>query len=154
MGPLPQIDASLNSRHMRRLLLSYFENRKDVAFAFLFGSQAAGNATRRSDTDIAVYFYPVIRHPIEYEAITYYPAADEVWADLERLMGSEVDLVVLNRASAPVSASALRGKPIIIKDWGLYFDFMITITDEADALMDAVIGAYDERRLLEQRSSL
>lgn len=42
-------------------LKTYFSNRTDVAFAFLFGSQAAGNATKLSDVDIAVYFYPAWR---------------------------------------------------------------------------------------------
>ncbi|OQZ00938.1 MAG: hypothetical protein B6D35_04955 [Candidatus Brocadia sp. UTAMX2] len=49
-------------------LKRHFESRKGVAFAFLFGSQARGGAaTKLSDIDIAVYFYPEKRHPIEYE---------------------------------------------------------------------------------------
>jgi predicted nucleotidyltransferase len=47
-------------------LKNYFQKRKDIAFAFLYGSQAKGNATPLSDVDIAVYFYPKRRHPIEY----------------------------------------------------------------------------------------
>ena len=47
--------------------LIYFEERSDIAFAFLFGSHANETATNRSDVDIAVYFYPVIRHPVEFE---------------------------------------------------------------------------------------
>ncbi|MBI3600541.1 MAG: nucleotidyltransferase domain-containing protein [Nitrospinae bacterium] len=41
-------------------LKHYFETRKDIAFAFLFGSQARGTATKLSDVDIAIYFYPLI----------------------------------------------------------------------------------------------
>ena len=52
-------------------LKEYFSNRKEVAFAFLYGSQAKGTATKLSDVDIAVYFYPSIRHPIEFEEEIY-----------------------------------------------------------------------------------
>jgi predicted nucleotidyltransferase len=45
-------------------LRKYFAARQEVAFAFLYGSQAKGNATKRSDVDIAVYFYPPKRHPV------------------------------------------------------------------------------------------
>ncbi|MEM3112753.1 MAG: nucleotidyltransferase domain-containing protein, partial [Candidatus Anstonellales archaeon] len=57
-------------------LKDYFETRKDIAFAFLFGSQARGTATKISDVDIAVYFYPEKRHPIEYEEEVFYPTED------------------------------------------------------------------------------
>lgn len=36
-------------------LKHYFENREDIAFAFLYGSQVYGYATSLSDVDIAVY---------------------------------------------------------------------------------------------------
>jgi len=39
--------------HDIEALKRYFESRKDVAFAFLFGSQARGTATKLSDIDIA-----------------------------------------------------------------------------------------------------
>ena len=55
-----------------KALKNYFENRKGIAFAFLFGSYARGTATKLSDVDIAVYFYPEERHPIEYEEEVFY----------------------------------------------------------------------------------
>src|SRR5574337_484948 len=57
----------------------YFSNRKDIAFAFLFGSQAKGTATQLSDIDIAVYFYPGKRHPVEFEEKIYYKNENEIW---------------------------------------------------------------------------
>lgn len=48
-----------------KCLKEYFSNRCNIAFAFLFGSRAKGNATKLSDIDIAVYFYPAQKHPIE-----------------------------------------------------------------------------------------
>lgn len=130
----------------------YFENRKDVAFAFLFGSQAQGRATKLSDVDIAVYFYPENRHPVEYEEEVFYQGENEIWSDLETLLRREVELLVLNRVAASVAASAVRGIPLVINDWGLYLDFMLIITDEADDFMDYIINDYKERALIEKRS--
>ncbi|MFH1713261.1 MAG: nucleotidyltransferase domain-containing protein, partial [Candidatus Jacksonbacteria bacterium] len=39
-------------------LKTYFKNRDDVLMAFLFGSQAKGYSTKRSDWDIGVYLKP------------------------------------------------------------------------------------------------
>jgi len=52
-------------------LRKYFEKRGDVAFGFLFGSTAKGYATSLSDIDVAVYFYPKRRKPLEYEELGY-----------------------------------------------------------------------------------
>lgn len=127
-------------------LKAYFSNRTDVAFAFLFGSQATGNATKQSDVDIAVYFYPEKKHPIEYEEKVYYGQEDAIWLELERLLRIEVELVVLNRIPSTIAASALRGVPLAINDWGLYLDFMIVVTSEAEDFMDFVIRDYMEKQ--------
>lgn len=103
-----------------------------MAFAFLFGSQASGWATSLSDVDVAVYFYPKRRKPIEYEEPIWYEKEGEIWGDLERLLKKEVELLVLNRVSASVAASAIRGIPLVINDWGLYLDFMDIVTREAE----------------------
>jgi len=70
-------------------LRNYFVDCKDIAFAFLFGSQARGSATKLSDIDIAIYFYPAKRHPIEFEEEKFYEAEDKVWTDIERLLKKE-----------------------------------------------------------------
>ena len=126
----------------KEALKEYFKNRNDVAFAFLFGSQARGTATKLSDIDIAVYFYPEKNHPIEYEEEIFYEGEDDIWADLERLLKEEVELLVLNRVSATVSASAIRGNPLAINDWGLYLDFMVIVTREAEDFMEMTINDF------------
>ncbi|MEW6739268.1 MAG: nucleotidyltransferase domain-containing protein [Nitrospirota bacterium] len=128
-----------------KTLKNYFQNRPDVAFAFLFGSYAKGTATKLSDVDIAVYFYPEKRHPVEYEEEVFYNGEDEIWADMERILKKEVDLLVLNRVSSSVAASAIRGVPLVISDWGLYLDFMEVVISEADDFMDFIISDYKER---------
>ena len=127
-------------------LKEYFSNRKGVAFAFLYGSQAKGTATLLSDVDIAVYFYPPRRHPIEFEEEVYYNGENEIWGDMERLLKKEVEMLVLNRVSATVASSAIRGIPLAINDYGLYLDFMLVITAVAEDFMDFVIRDYRERK--------
>ena len=126
-------------------LTRYFEKREDVAFAFLFGSQANGKATNRSDVDIAVYFYPAVRHPVEFETDGAYEGEDIVWVDIETIVNKDVDMVVLNRVPATVAAACLRGQSLVIKDNGLYLDFMTAVTDEADSFMDYIITDYEAR---------
>lgn len=135
----------------KEALKKYFADCKDIAFAFLFGSQATGNATKLSDVDIAVYFYPEIRMPLQYEEDIYYENEDGIWSDLEKLLNREVELVVLNRASSTVASSAIRGAPLAINDWGLYLDFMKIVTAEAEDFMDFLIKDYWEREGCEKR---
>ncbi|MFN3466282.1 MAG: type VII toxin-antitoxin system MntA family adenylyltransferase antitoxin [Candidatus Brocadiales bacterium] len=133
------------SNKMIEDLKNYFNKRQDVAFAFLFGSQVEGLATSLSDVDIAVYFYPKRRKPIEYEEPIWYEKEGEIWGDLERLLKKEVELLVLNRVSASVAASAIRGIPLVINDWGLYLDFMEVVTSEAIDFGDLLIKDFLER---------
>ncbi len=132
-------------------LKEYFNLRKDIAFAFLYGSQAKGSANKLSDVDIAVYFYPLKRHPIEFEKEVFYDPENEIWGDLQRLLKKEVELLVLNRVSASVAASAIRGISLSIKDWGLYLDFMEVITDIAEDFAELIISDYKERTEFEKR---
>lgn len=133
-------------------LKKYFRGRKEVAFAFLFGSQARNEATKLSDVDVAVYFYPMRRRPLEYEEEVFYPPESEIWADLEQLLKREVELLVLNRVSSTVAASAIRGIPLAINDWGLYLDFVLVVSREAEDFMDLVINDYKERSTVEEGS--
>jgi predicted nucleotidyltransferase len=136
---------------MTEELKEYFNKRKDIAFAFLYGSYATGKASKLSDVDIAVYFYPQRKHPVEYEEEIFYAGENEVWGDLQRILKKEVEVLVLNRACAGVAASAIRGIPLAINDWGLYLDFMETITDIADDFMELIINEYKDRMKLEKR---
>jgi len=137
--------------HLIEKLKGYFDRRKEVAFAFLFGSQARGSATKLSDVDIAVYFYPEKRRPLEYEEDVFYATEDEIWADLERLLKKEVELLVLNRVSASIAASAIRGIPLVINDWGLYLDFMGIVTREAEDFREMLFKDFIERSRFEGR---
>jgi predicted nucleotidyltransferase len=126
-------------------LKKYFSGRSDVAFSFLYGSYSRGTAHKQSDIDIAVYFYPEERYPVEYEEDIHYNAEDEIWADLDRLLGKEVELLVLNRVSASVAASAIKGIPVIVNDWTLYLDFMEVVTREAEDFFYMLSNNFLER---------
>lgn len=130
---------------MLRILKEYFEERKEIAFAFLFGSAAKGRVRLEGDIDIAVYFWP--EEDIEWEAF------DRTWAeerkiglDLERLLRKEVDLIVLNRARALVADEIVRkGTPIIVRDRGILMDFLCIVSDEAEYMRDLIETCYKER---------
>lgn len=113
------------------LLKPYFEKRDDVAMAFLFGSWATGRYCRESDVDIAVYFKPKSGHMEWEEFDARYEGEEVLWRDIENILGKEVDLLVLNRAASSIADSAISGVPVIIKDRGLYLDFMLRVTSEA-----------------------
>lgn len=113
-------------------LREYFENRDDTLMAFLFGSQTKETHSKISDWDIACYFTP-LSNTIEWEKDRSYPEESKIWNDLTKILETDnVDFIVLNRVPANIAASAIKGIPIVIKDRGLYLEFMLIITREAD----------------------
>jgi predicted nucleotidyltransferase len=131
--------------NIAEMVKDYFEHRKEVAFAYLFGSHAKGLASSLSDIDIAVYFYPKHYRSVEFEEPVYYEKEDTIWEEVERLLNKEIELLVLNRAPATVAASAIRGIPLVIKDWRLYLDFMEIITSLAVDFRDLLIKDFVNR---------
>lgn len=129
-------------------LKEYLATRQEVAFAFLYGSQAKGTATKQSDVDVAVYFYPRRRHPVELEEEVFYPAESEIWGDLGRILGKEVELLVLNRVPATIAVSAIKGVPLLIRDWNLYLDFLEIATDIAEDFAEFIMSEYKERAVI------
>jgi predicted nucleotidyltransferase len=134
-----------------KTLKDYFAKHRDVAFAFLFGSQASGKASSLSDIDIAVYLYPENRHPVEYEEEIYYDVEDQIWVDIENLIKKDIEMVVLNRVPSTIAASAIKGIPLAINDWGLYLDFMEVVTSEAEDFMTSYINEWQKRGSIEKR---
>lgn len=118
-------------RELVEELKDYFGKRDDVVLAFLFGSWAKDQRGIESDVDIAIYFQPK-GNTLEWEETDLqYDSENQIWSDVERIVGGEVDLLILNRAAPTIADSALRGIPIIIKNRNLYIDFLLRITSEA-----------------------
>ncbi|MCL4479015.1 MAG: nucleotidyltransferase domain-containing protein [Deltaproteobacteria bacterium] len=127
------------------LLKKYFVKRSDIAFTFLFGSSVRNKIRTDGDVDIAVYFAP--QKGIEWEAFgKRYKEENHIALDLEMLFKKDVDLVVLNRASAIVADEILRkGVPILIRDTSIFLDFLCLISDEAEYARTNIIESYRER---------
>jgi predicted nucleotidyltransferase len=136
---------------MLDVLKKYFEERDDVAFAFLFGSSVRGRIRKEGDVDIGVYFWP--ENDIEWEVFDKVcPGEARIGLDLERILKKEVDLIVLNRARSILADEIVRkGAPIIIKDKGLFMDFLCIVSDEAEYVRDWLSTYYRETKLASGR---
>ncbi len=90
------------------------EEDPNVRFALIFGSQARGRARSGSDLDLAVYFD---KPPVGLDYL-------DLLSELSDLSGREVDLVVLNRASAILRHQVLKHRvPLCLKDDPAYTRF-------------------------------
>lgn len=75
------------------VLEAFFGAQLDVRLAYLFGSQARGEATCRSDVDLAIVLAPETPHP--------HARRDDLNARVMHLLRrSDVDLVLADRAPA------------------------------------------------------
>ena len=145
------------NQNLLQKLKTYFEKREDVVMAFVFGSRVEKNKIHgHSDWDIAVYFQPEKKDPLDpsntrlhgiiewEEQNREYPAEDEVWEDVMDILKTDnVDLIVLNRASASIADSAIQGFPLVIKDRDFFLDFMLAVRREAEDF-NAFIHDYYE----------
>lgn len=96
--------------HLRERL----ERDRNVRFALIFGSLARGRERTGSDLDLAVYFD---RPPVGLDYL-------DLLSELSDLTGREVDLVVLNRASAILRHQVLKHRiPLCLKDRQAYARF-------------------------------
>lgn len=124
-------------------LKTYFKNRDDVLMAFLFGSQAKGYNTKRSDWDVGVYLKPKSGW-LEWDTGELYPQRGEIWRELSEILHTDdVDLVVFNSSSATIADTAIRGTPLIVKDRELFLKFMLAVTGEAEDYRQTVKDYYE-----------
>ena len=102
--PLTYLTALEDPEEKMAAIKSYLEGRKDIAFAYLFGSRAKGVATSLSDVDIAVY-------------LTEGPYAEKrlkILGDLiDILRDDRIDLVILNRAALPLKSRIVRARVVL-----------------------------------------
>lgn len=120
------------------LLKDCFSKREDVEMAFIFGSYAKGMEISESDFDLAVYFKPE-RKLIEWEEGKTYEGEDKIWNDVEKIVGINTDLVVLNRAVPTVAFEILKtGVPLLIRDRKTYLGFYLIVSQEAEDFRDFI----------------
>ncbi len=141
----------MNKDELVKKLGNYFKGRKDVAFAYLFGSVAKGGSHSESDVDIGVYFTPNSR-ALEYEATNRYPGENEIGIELERVTGRQTDMVVLNRAPSTLFSTVLvEGVKIYSSDDSLVSRMSSAITDLADDFRSFI---FDFIKIKERSNSL
>ena len=118
-----------------RKLTYIFMNDENIQFAFLFGSYARRNHKKRSDLDIAIF----LENPPEGLDLLYFINR------LSDLSGREVDLVVLNNASAFLRHQVMKyGIPLVIKTRVLYRKFRErTISDYSEYKFVSGLDDYD-----------
>ncbi|OGW61262.1 MAG: hypothetical protein A2V83_04770 [Nitrospirae bacterium RBG_16_64_22] len=113
-------------------LRDYLLTRPDVLMAFVFGSFARGMETAESDFDVAVYIAPE-GPDIEWEETRDYESENEIWRSVEKIVGRDTDLIVLNRAPSTLACSIVQeGIPVIVKDPALYLRFSLLVSTAAE----------------------
>lgn len=127
-------------RDLETRLTRALEPRPEILDAYLFGSQARGDAGALSDIDVAVYIDEDLAEPGPYG----YDA--ELITDLMTELGTNaIDVVLLNRAPPLLYHRVLRdGKLVVTRDLkatttragyalSRYFDFLPQLKKQADA---------------------
>ncbi len=100
--------AALSKEQVRSKLLTLFSKRKEIVFAYLFGSVAGGKAGKLSDIDIAVYLDPELRPDAGG-----YGYQSELIVELQSILKSKVDLVVLNEVPTVLKFQVLKSGSLI-----------------------------------------
>ena len=86
------------------------DNRPEILCAYLHGSFLTEGPYR--DIDVAVWIDPAPHSP---GAVTRYML--DLSTDLSVALGQPVDVQVLNRAALPFRHHALKGQPLVVRDW-------------------------------------
>lgn len=119
-------------------LKNIFDKYPWLLLAFLFGSYAKGRAISESDIDLAIW-------PKKgYKMANF----NRLWSDVEKTVGKSVDLVRLDKASPTVAWSAMRGIPLLIKDYKFFIHNLLSISSEAEDIQDFNLGLFKLRQKL------
>jgi uncharacterized protein len=118
-----------------RLSAEWLGEDDNVTFALIFGSFSKGRQKADSDLDIAIFF----KTPPEGLDLLFYRSR------LSELTGKEVDLTVLNRASAFLRHQVMKyGLLLLTKDRSIYGRFREkTIYDYQEYQFLAGMHVYD-----------
>ncbi len=106
---------------IRQKLREALTGRPEVRFAHLFGSFLLEGGFE--DVDVAVYLQPDALYGKDALQIAF-----DLASELERAVGMPVDVVVLNDAPLALRFEALRGEPLMARDWNECADFVEKVT--------------------------
>jgi uncharacterized protein len=96
------VDAAL-----RRQIVDYFQRRTDALAVYLFGSTARREDRGGSDVDLAVLFAEAPPRTLDGPRFA-------IAAELEPIVGREIDLIVLNDAPVDLRMRILRDGDVLI----------------------------------------
>ncbi len=82
---------------IKETLNNYFKDRKEILFAYIFGSVATGTCNKLSDIDIAIF---IDERKIDEKDYRYGYQAEVMTDLMDILKTNKIDLVVLNYAAA------------------------------------------------------
>jgi predicted nucleotidyltransferase len=115
-----EIDDHVNVGLLEKLE-AFFEGIPGVALVYLFGSVAAGHSHKDSDVDIGVVF----KDPPPIDSI------NDLRDKLNALLGREVDLISLNRASPILKMQVLKnGRLIYMVDEKPFHQFFVDTVNQ------------------------
>jgi predicted nucleotidyltransferase len=100
--------AFVNKELVKSKLLPFFSAKREITFAYLFGSVAKGNAGTLSDIDIAVFI-----DPMYLPRDIGYGYKSELIVELQAVLAGKVDLVILNSASTMLKFQILKNGALI-----------------------------------------
>ncbi|MDD3725964.1 MAG: DUF86 domain-containing protein [Candidatus Ratteibacteria bacterium] len=148
------------------LLKDYFLQKDEVIMAFIFGSFVDNRQTEESDIDIAVYL-KAVGEDEEIKERKRDPIVFDIWSDIEEIIETEVDLVVLNYAYPSFIYDVFKkGIPLVIKNKTLYrslyeiveretLDFIPFMEDYIDIkLRSSSLSEEDKPRVLKRTDFL
>lgn len=92
------VNSLMHEQQLKQLLSRY----PGLELAFVFGSVASGQATVKSDLDLAVKFDKPITTELKQQMI----------ADLALLSGRPIDLIDLHKAGEPLLGQVFKGKRV------------------------------------------
>lgn len=89
---------------------SYFYPKKEVLAVYLFGSRVTGRTTKWSDVDVAVLL-------CKPDGKRIFDKEFQCRFDLEKLLGADVDVVILNNADPfLVQQVYTKGRPLFVRN--------------------------------------
>ena len=119
--------------------MEFFATRADVGAVYLFGSVARGTARAGSDVDVAVLFETTPQRTLNGQRFV-------LEGELEQVLGTSVDLVVLNEAPVDLRIRVLReGHLLVDRDRAARIAFEVRTRNEAFDL-EPVLARYRAAR--------
>ncbi len=127
--------APVSVEQVQSRLLSFFDRRPEIIFAYLFGSVAKGTAGKLSDIDIAVFVDALHLPPNRG-----YGYQSELVVELQSILNAPVDVVILNDTPTILKFNVLQSGILIF----------CRLEDKRRAFHEEVVRTYlDFKPLLE-----